>query len=134
VESVCGSRQHDVGVTPLGHQSRQKIHRQKWQIARQDERARRARRINCRVKTTKSPGPFHAVGDHGHAMSGVPRVIGHNQNALNEGTEESKLPLENSRGTNLKGGFVAASKAPRASAREDSRAPHAAITVVLKGS
>jgi hypothetical protein len=66
---------------------------------------------------------------------GVPRVVvGHDQNPIDEGTEEGQLPLENGRGTDLKGGLVTASEAPRASACEDSRAPHAAIAGLLKGS
>jgi hypothetical protein len=119
----------------LYHQSRQEILRQKGQVARQDEHARCRGRVNCRVQTAEGTRAFDAIVNHRHAVLGVPGVVvGHDQNPIDEGTKEGKLPLENGRGTDLKGGFVTASEAPRASAREDSRAPHAAIAGLLKGS
>jgi hypothetical protein len=134
VEPILCSRQHDVSITPFGHQLRQKLVRQERQIACENESAGCSGGINCRIETAKGTGAFDAVADDGYPVAGVPGVVGHDQNPIDEGTEEGKLPLENSRGTDPKGGFVAASEAPRTSAREDSRAPHAAIAGVLKGS
>jgi hypothetical protein len=134
VEPILCSRQHDVSIAPFGHQLRQKLVRQERQVACENQGAGCSGGINCRIETAKGTGAFDAVADDGYPVAGVPGVVGHDQNPIDEGTEEGKLPLENSRGTDPKGGFVAASEAPRTSAREDSRAPHAAIAGVLKGS